>query len=183
MSHPNTLTAQILTQSQFAREVIQDFVPLADSLEWDLGQQYLRQRGNKAFISDSSPVPYVINNDGTLARHAAEVFIASLLEADKHPPHPQPLSPDGARGEMHPHPQTLARREGGAADRLHPERLFSPDAYRASESRDRIILAAKPKSGKTFGFANGRPARTERIGYCFSIRVCDLMIVFSSGNV
>src|SRR5437870_11801851 len=91
---PDALTEQVLTQSQSSREVIQDFVPLADSLEWDLGQQYLRQRGNKAFISDSSAVPYVINNDGTLSRHAAEVFVASLLEADKAaPPHPQPLSP------------------------------------------------------------------------------------------
>jgi hypothetical protein len=87
------LSTAILSQSQSSREVIQDFVPLADSLEWDLGQQYLRQRGNKAFISDSSPVPYVVNNDGTLARHAAEVFVASLLEADKHP--------DGARGALY----------------------------------------------------------------------------------
>ena len=73
-------------------------MPLAQSLERDLGQQYLRQRGNKAFISDSSPVPFVINNDGTLSRHAAEVFVASLIEADKKDPHPQPLS-QGARGE------------------------------------------------------------------------------------
>ena len=80
---PEALTDQVLTQSQSSREVIQDFVPLADSLEWDLGQQYLRQRGNKAFISDASPVPYVINNDGTLSRHAAEVFVASLLQAEK----------------------------------------------------------------------------------------------------
>ena len=92
------LTEQVLTQAQSSREVIQDFVPLAQSLERDLGQQYLRQRGNKAFISDSSPVPFVINNDGTLSRHAAEVFVASLLEADKKDPHPQPLS-QGARGE------------------------------------------------------------------------------------
>ena len=80
---PDSLTDQVLTQSQSSREVIQDFVPLAYSLEWDLGQQYLRQRGNKAFISDSSPVPFVINNDGNLSRHAAEVFLASLLQADK----------------------------------------------------------------------------------------------------
>src|SRR5437660_11700835 len=93
----------LLAQAQSGREVIQDFVPLADSLEWDLGQQYLRLRGNKAFISDASPVPYAINNDGTLSRHAAEVFVASLVQAEKagtlaaHP-HPQPLS-HGARGE------------------------------------------------------------------------------------
>src|SRR5262249_22468156 len=66
-----------------SRAVIQDFVPLADSLEWNLGQEYLRQRGNKAFLSDASPVPFVINNDGTLSRNAAEVFFASLQDAEE----------------------------------------------------------------------------------------------------
>jgi hypothetical protein len=50
------------------------------------GQQYLRERGNKAFISDASPVPFVINNDGTLSRNAAEIFYASLVEAEKNGP-------------------------------------------------------------------------------------------------
>ena len=76
----------ILAKSQSNRDVIQDFVPLAESLEWELGQQYLRERGNKAFISDVSPVPFVINNDGTLSRNAAEVFYASLVEAEKSAP-------------------------------------------------------------------------------------------------
>src|SRR6516162_8709433 len=76
----------ILAKAQSSRAVIQDFVPLADSLEWELGQEYLRQRGNKAFLSDASPVPFVINNDGTLSRHAAEVFFASLAETEKTAP-------------------------------------------------------------------------------------------------
>ena len=46
---------QVLSTTQAAREVVQDFCPLAQSLEWELGQQYLRDRGNKAFISDASP--------------------------------------------------------------------------------------------------------------------------------
>ncbi|MCI0642240.1 MAG: tetratricopeptide repeat protein [Gemmataceae bacterium] len=77
---------EILSHAQESREIVQDFVPLAESLEWELGQQYLRDRGNKAFISDFSPVPFVINNDGTLSRHAAEVFFASLVEAEKEAP-------------------------------------------------------------------------------------------------
>jgi tetratricopeptide (TPR) repeat protein len=72
----------ILSKSQSNRDLIQDFVPLADSLEWQLGQLYLRERGNKAFISDASPVPFVINNDGILSKNAAEVFFASLAEAE-----------------------------------------------------------------------------------------------------
>jgi tetratricopeptide (TPR) repeat protein len=74
---------QVLSKAQSSREVIQDFVPLAQSLEWELGQQYLRERGNKAFISDASPVPFVINNDGTLSRNAAELLFTSLAEAEQ----------------------------------------------------------------------------------------------------
>ena len=91
----------ILAKAQSSRTVIQDFIPLASSLEWNLGQEYLRQRGNKAFLSDASPVPFVINNDGTLSRNAAEVFFASLVDAEKN----APLTPDpsprstGERGE------------------------------------------------------------------------------------
>ncbi len=80
----------VLSKSQANREVIQDFVPLAESLEWELGQQYLRERGTKAFIADASPVPFVINNDGTLSRNAAEVFFTSLVEAEK----TSPLEPE-----------------------------------------------------------------------------------------
>lgn len=74
---------EVLAEAQSSREVVQDFVPLAESLEWELGQQYFRERGNKAFISDSMPIPFIINNDGTLSRNAAEVFFTSLVEADK----------------------------------------------------------------------------------------------------
>lgn len=82
-SAPSSLSQQVLAHAQSGRDVVQDFCPLAESLEWELGQQYLRDRGNKAFISDTSPVPFVINNDGTLSRHAAEVFFANCAEAEK----------------------------------------------------------------------------------------------------
>jgi tetratricopeptide (TPR) repeat protein len=87
----DTTPAQVLTRSQASRELVQDFVPLADSLEWQLGQEYFRQRGNKAFLSDTHPVPFVINNDGTLSANAAEVFFASLLAAEKAGPLPAEL--------------------------------------------------------------------------------------------
>jgi hypothetical protein len=40
-----SISEHILTNAQDSRPVVQDFVPLADSLEWELGQQYLRDRG------------------------------------------------------------------------------------------------------------------------------------------
>ncbi len=73
---------QILAGLQVERTIIQDFCPLPESIEWQLGQRYFRERGNKAFISDSVPVPFVINNDGNLSARAAEVFFASLVAAD-----------------------------------------------------------------------------------------------------
>lgn len=73
---------QVLAHAQSSREVIQEYCPLAESLEWELGQQYFRERGNKAFISDTIPVPFLINNDGTLSRNAAEVFFSSCVAAE-----------------------------------------------------------------------------------------------------
>jgi tetratricopeptide (TPR) repeat protein len=74
---------EVLARAQAGRAIIQDFVPLAESLEWTLGQQYLRERGNKAFLADARPVPFVVNNDGVLSRNAAELFFTSLLAADQ----------------------------------------------------------------------------------------------------
>jgi tetratricopeptide (TPR) repeat protein len=82
-NEPVPLSEQVLAHAQSGRDLVQDFVALADSLEWELGQEYLRQRGNKAFLSDASPVPFVINNDGTLSRNAAEILFVSLQESEK----------------------------------------------------------------------------------------------------
>jgi hypothetical protein len=78
---PTSAAEEVLTHAQSGRKVIKDFCPLAESLEWELGQQYLRDRGNKSFISDASPVPFVIN-DGTLSHNAAQIFFASLTAAE-----------------------------------------------------------------------------------------------------
>jgi tetratricopeptide (TPR) repeat protein len=76
---PSSLAGQVLANAQSGREVVQDFCPLAESLEMELGKEYLFQRGNKAFISDApTSVPYIINNDGNLSRNAAEVLFESL---------------------------------------------------------------------------------------------------------
>jgi tetratricopeptide (TPR) repeat protein len=73
----------VLAQARSRRPVIQDFRPLAESLEWELGQRYFQERGNKAFISDPEPVPFLVNNDGTLSARAAAVLLASLEAADR----------------------------------------------------------------------------------------------------
>ena len=79
----NPSPSRILVNVHASRPVIQDFCPLADSLEWEIGQSYLQERGNKAFTSDPEPVPFTINNDGNLSNRAAEVFFASLAAAEQ----------------------------------------------------------------------------------------------------
>jgi hypothetical protein len=80
--HTGSPAERVLAYAQAGREVVQDFCPLASSLEWSLGQEYLRQRGNKAFLSDT-PVLFIVNNDGTLSKNAADVFFASLRDAEE----------------------------------------------------------------------------------------------------
>jgi tetratricopeptide (TPR) repeat protein len=82
--HSGSPAEQVLSHAQAGREVVQEFTWLADSLEWQLGQEYLRQRGNKAFLSDAAPVPFVVNNDGALSKNAADVFFTSLVAAEAH---------------------------------------------------------------------------------------------------
>jgi tetratricopeptide (TPR) repeat protein len=76
--------ADVLAGAQAGRAVVQDFRPLAESLEWQLGQFYLQQRGSQAFLADPEPVPFVVNNDGNLSQRCAEVLFVSLAEAERH---------------------------------------------------------------------------------------------------
>jgi len=71
---------ELLARVQAHPGVVQELVSLAQSLEWDLGQEYLKSRGAKAFTADSSPVPFWVNNDGSLSRKAAELFYEAMEE-------------------------------------------------------------------------------------------------------
>jgi hypothetical protein len=51
--HTGSPAEQVLAHAQAGREVGQEFTSLADTIEWLLGGEYLRQRGNKA----SFPIP------------------------------------------------------------------------------------------------------------------------------
>lgn len=81
LDRPATNPVEILNEARADRRVIQDFRPLAESIEWELAQLYWNERGGGAFLSDG--VPFVINNDGNLSRNAADVFFASLAESDR----------------------------------------------------------------------------------------------------
>jgi len=73
----------ILSSAQSGRFLIEGFQPLADSLEWELGQLYFAERGSRAFASGQDHVPFEINNNGFLSQIAAETLYVSLVEAER----------------------------------------------------------------------------------------------------
>ncbi len=58
---------------------IDDFAPLAESLEWRLSSSYWQQAGTSAFAHGN--VPYLITSSGRLSVDAAEILYANLLDA------------------------------------------------------------------------------------------------------
>ena len=76
----------ILVQAQRGREVIQDSCPFQESLEWQLGQNYLQSKGRHAFLSDDTPVPFAVNNDGNYSIRAADLLFDSLLDENNDGP-------------------------------------------------------------------------------------------------
>jgi tetratricopeptide (TPR) repeat protein len=59
-------------------QVLQEFRPLARSLEWDLANLYWITRGLLPFVDNE--VPYLINNSGRASEDAALVLCANCLE-------------------------------------------------------------------------------------------------------
>lgn len=79
---PISQITRLFGAAQSDRVVLQDFTPLADSLEWELGARYFARRGSLAFLAEHVPVPYVVNNNGELSRRAAQVFFAALASGE-----------------------------------------------------------------------------------------------------
>jgi len=61
--------------------IIEDFRPLADSLDWRLGLRYWNRQGSRAF-TDTDGVPYVINNDGNHSKDCAEFLFGNMREQE-----------------------------------------------------------------------------------------------------
>ncbi|MDB5307993.1 MAG: hypothetical protein JWO38_2195 [Gemmataceae bacterium] len=80
---PALILSQAAARAGAEFPVLQDFRPLTESIEWELGQLYLQEHGSAAFLGDAEPVPYLVNNNGNLSVAAAEVFFASLEEAER----------------------------------------------------------------------------------------------------
>ena len=60
-------------------QMIEDYRPLAESLEWQLSSWHWMQEGVLPFVE--SGVPYRVNNDGLLSANSAALLFANCLEA------------------------------------------------------------------------------------------------------
>ncbi|MGH9629388.1 MAG: SAM-dependent methyltransferase [Bryobacteraceae bacterium] len=81
--------AEIIGELLERKDLIQDFRPLEESLDWRLGQTFYQHRGSHAFLSGD--VPYTINNDGYLSQQAAELLFTSLAASEADTPSGQPI--------------------------------------------------------------------------------------------
>jgi len=80
-SRKPTALDEILSGAAAERIVLEEFRPLAESLDWELGQLYYKLRGSQAFLSRD--VPYVVTNDGFLSSLAAHVLFDSLTGEER----------------------------------------------------------------------------------------------------
>ena len=61
------------------KQLVQDYRPVAESLEWQLARLFWNRDGVFPFADGS--VPYLVNNDGRLSADAAAVLFANCAEA------------------------------------------------------------------------------------------------------
>ncbi|HEU0123911.1 MAG TPA: hypothetical protein VFQ91_25490 [Bryobacteraceae bacterium] len=69
---------ETLRRATIPSRLIEDFRPLAESLEWRLSEAYWLETGTKAFIEQS--VPYSATSGGTLAQDAAALLLANCRD-------------------------------------------------------------------------------------------------------
>src|SRR5208337_469218 len=79
---PPRSTGEYLKDLTVTPLLLQDFRPVAQSLEWELSKLSWAGEGVMQFVSGR--VPFVINNNGRSSEAAARVLYASLLDV---PPH------------------------------------------------------------------------------------------------
>jgi len=74
---------QVIGDVTVRSAVIEEFRPIADSLEWKLGELYWNREGVAPFVRNE--VPYVVNNDGLASENAAVLLFATCRDASHLP--------------------------------------------------------------------------------------------------
>jgi tetratricopeptide (TPR) repeat protein len=67
-----------LERVRLESQVVEEFRPLAESLEWRLAQLYWQRAGVLPFAE--SEIPFLVNNSGRLSESAARLLLANCLE-------------------------------------------------------------------------------------------------------
>jgi tetratricopeptide (TPR) repeat protein len=70
---------RVLADVTVRSAVIEEFRPIADSLEWKLGELYWSREGVAPFVRNE--VPYLVNNDGLASENAAVLLFAACRDA------------------------------------------------------------------------------------------------------
>ena len=71
--------AEALGRARVWRQLVEDYQPLAKSLEWQLADLHWTREGVLPFIDSS--VPYIVNNNGRISADAAALLLASCVES------------------------------------------------------------------------------------------------------
>ena len=79
-SNARPRAADALAEVQVPMNVIEEFRPLAECLEWRLGEAHWRQAGTLPFARNE--VPFQVNNSGRLSENAAQLLLANCLETE-----------------------------------------------------------------------------------------------------
>src|SRR6188768_1387907 len=75
-SPPNLL--ETLRRAKLPTRIVEEFRPVAESLEWRLSEQYWLTAGTRGFIDES--VPYSSTSGGALSQDAAALLLANCQE-------------------------------------------------------------------------------------------------------
>src|SRR5262245_40730381 len=62
------------------RLVLEEYRPIAEALDWTIGQIYFSRYGQSAFVRGD--VPFAVHNDGHLSKLAADLLFTTLSAAD-----------------------------------------------------------------------------------------------------
>lgn len=78
---PAPSPTEILAKAQAVRRLIQDFLPISESIEVELSRLYFQELGTRVFGRNN--VPFEVNNDGNFSMRAAKVLFESLCVSDE----------------------------------------------------------------------------------------------------
>jgi tetratricopeptide (TPR) repeat protein len=155
-----TNASGILSNAQASRFVIQDFRPLAESIEWELGQAYLN-RGSRAFAGDEH-IPFAVNNDGNLSMDSAEVVFESLLATER-------------QGALGSHIAVLELGPGlGLFARYFLDAFRDLCRQRNTDYYDRLTYLAGDRSEKMLADISQRGVFANHLGH-YELRVVDAL--------